>query len=67
MQEEYKTISAENLTDDEIFKLLSPEDKAALNLGRKVKKRYIRNKYIKYGVILIVTALAIAAIYLSVK
>lgn len=34
-----KAAGAEELSDDEIYQLLSPEDKAALTLGRRLKKR----------------------------
>lgn len=62
MEEEFTFKSAKNLTDDEIYMLLSPEDKKALNLGKKLKYTAKRRRYIKYGIILILIALATVAL-----
>ena len=62
MGEEFVTKTAGEMTDDEIYQLLTPEDKEVLSMGRKLKKSMVRRKYIKYSIISILILLAIIAI-----
>lgn len=62
MGEEFTTKTAENLTDDDIYILLTPADKEALAMGKKLKDSKMRKRYIKYSIVLVLTAIAITAV-----